>query len=35
MVWFAFVIALITLITAVEFIFNKPNKDGRSDTFDD
>ena len=35
MVWLAFVIALITLITAVEFIFNKPNKDGRSDTFDD
>ena len=35
MVWLAFVIALITLITAVEFIFNKPNKDGRSDTFND
>ena len=30
MVWVSFGIAVMTLVTAVEFIFNKPDKDGKS-----
>ena len=35
MVWVSFGIAIMTLVTAVEFVFNKPNKDGTSSSNND
>jgi len=35
MTWFSFAIALIILVTAVEFVFNKPNEDGKSSSNND
>ena len=32
MTWLSFAVALMSLVVAVEFVFNKPNEDGTSDS---
>ena len=35
MTWLSFAVAIMSLVVAVEFIFNKSDKDGRTNSIDD
>lgn len=35
MSWLSFAVAIMSLIVAVELVFNKPNKDGKSSSNND